>query len=43
VSESGLISLDRGYDPETNERVWGSVAGAFHFVRWQSFADEVSF
>lgn len=43
VSETGLISLDRGYDPETNERVWGSVAGAFHFVRWQSFADEVSF
>lgn len=43
VSDTGLISLDRGYDPVTNERVWGSVAGAFHFVRWHSFADEVNF
>lgn len=43
VSDAGLISLDRGYDPETDERVWGSVAGAFEFVRWQSFADEVWF
>jgi hypothetical protein len=43
VSETGLVSLDRGYDPETNERVWGSVAGAFEFVRWDSFADEVLF
>jgi len=43
VSEAGLISLDRGYDPETHERVWGSVAGAFEFVRWGNFADEVLF
>jgi hypothetical protein len=37
-----FISLDRGRDPDTDEHVWGSIAGAFHFVRWQSFADEVS-
>jgi hypothetical protein len=43
VSEAGLISLDRGYDPVTNERVWGSIAGPFEFVRWGSFADEVLF
>ena len=43
VSEVGLTSLDRGYDPETHERVWGSVAGAFEFVRWANFADEVLF
>ena len=43
VSEAGLMSLDRGYDPETHERVWGSVAGAFEFVRWHNFADEVWF
>jgi hypothetical protein len=36
-----FTSLDRGRDPETNEHVWGSVAGPFHFVRWHSFADEV--
>jgi hypothetical protein len=36
-----FISLDRGRDPDTDEHVWGSIAGAFHFVRWQSFADEV--
>jgi hypothetical protein len=43
VSEAGLISLDRGYDPTTNELVWGSIAGAFQFQRWASFADEVQF
>ncbi|NJL78881.1 MAG: chorismate-binding protein [Richelia sp. RM2_1_2] len=36
-----FISKDRGRDLETDEHIWGSVAGAFHFVRWQSFADEV--
>ncbi len=41
VDEHQLISLDRGRDPETDELVWGSIAGAFHFVRWASFADEV--
>lgn len=41
IDEEKFISLDRGRDPETNEHVWGSVAGAFHFVRWESFAHEV--
>ncbi|PSO51258.1 MAG: chorismate-binding protein [Cyanobacteria bacterium SW_9_44_58] len=41
IDNEKFISLDRGRDPETDERVWGSVAGAFHFVRWASFADEV--
>lgn len=36
-----FISLDRGRDPETDEHLWGSVAGPFEFVRWASFADEV--
>lgn len=43
LSEGGLISLDRGYHPKTNELIWGSIAGAFHFQRWASFADEVEF
>jgi len=41
VDKHQLISLDRGRDLETDELVWGSIAGAFHFVRWTSFADEV--
>ncbi len=43
IDDQKLISLDRGYDPITDELVWGSVAGAFHFKRRQSFADEVEF
>lgn len=41
IDDQRLISLDRGRDPETDELVWGSVAGPFHFVRRASFADEV--
>ncbi|MDP5338980.1 MAG: chromophore lyase CpcT/CpeT [Nodularia sp. (in: cyanobacteria)] len=41
ISEEKFISLDRGRDLETNEHIWGSVAGPFHFVRRNSFADEV--
>ena len=41
IDEHKFISYDRGLDPETNEYVWGSVAGPFSFVRWASFADEV--
>ena len=41
IDEKKLISYDRGLDPQTDEQVWGSVAGPFHFTRWTSFADEV--
>ncbi|MEC4816222.1 MAG: chromophore lyase CpcT/CpeT [Scytonema sp. PMC 1069.18] len=41
IDEHKFISCDRGRDPETDEHIWGSVAGPFHFVRWASFADEV--
>ncbi|YAF94159.1 MAG: chromophore lyase CpcT/CpeT [Nodularia sp. CChRGM 3473] len=41
ISEEKFISLDRGRDLETDEHIWGSVAGPFHFVRKNSFADEV--
>jgi len=41
IDQDKFISLDRGLDPETNEYIWGSVAGPFHFVRWGSFANEV--
>lgn len=41
VDEHQLISIDRGRDPETDEIVWGSLAGAFEFSRRTSFANEV--
>lgn len=41
IDEEKFISLDRGRDPETDEHIWGSVAGPFYFVRWAKFADEV--
>lgn len=37
-----FMSLDRGRDPQTDEHIWGSIAGPFHFVRWANFADEVA-
>ncbi|WP_017317851.1 chromophore lyase CpcT/CpeT [Mastigocladopsis repens] len=41
IDEHKFTSRDRGRDLETDEHIWGSVAGPFYFVRWASFADEV--
>ncbi|HEY9662719.1 MAG TPA: chromophore lyase CpcT/CpeT, partial [Allocoleopsis sp.] len=41
IDAEKFVSWDRGLDVETNEMVWGSLAGPFHFVRWASFADEI--
>ncbi|MGL5873075.1 MAG: chromophore lyase CpcT/CpeT [Xenococcaceae cyanobacterium] len=41
INEEKLISFDRGLDPETDELVWGSIAGPFHFIRKTSFSNEV--
>ncbi|MBD2463284.1 chromophore lyase CpcT/CpeT [Oscillatoria sp. FACHB-1407] len=41
IDDQQFISHDRGRDPETDEHVWGSVAGPFQFVRRTSYADEV--
>jgi CpeT/CpcT family (DUF1001) len=41
IDPDKFFSLDRGRDFETDERLWGSIAGPFHFVRWGSFASEV--
>ncbi|MBW4647095.1 MAG: chromophore lyase CpcT/CpeT [Kastovskya adunca ATA6-11-RM4] len=41
IDQDKFTSLDRGCDPQTDEQVWGSVAGSFYFVRWASFAEEV--
>ena len=41
ISDTLFTSLDRGRDPETDERIWGTIAGPFEFVRCESFAHEV--
>ena len=41
ITDNKLTSYDRGRDPETDELVWGSIAGPFEFHPTQSFADEV--
>jgi hypothetical protein len=41
VNEHKLFSVDRGLDPDTDELVWGSIAGPFEFIRTTSFADEI--
>ena len=41
ITPQQLISYDRGRDPETDELVWGSVAGPFEFTPIASFAEEV--
>lgn len=41
IDGNKLISYDRGRDPETDELVWGSIAGPFEFNPLESFAEEV--
>jgi hypothetical protein len=42
IDEEQFLSYDRGRDPETDELIWGSIAGPFHFKRWHSFAEEIA-
>ncbi len=42
IDEEKFFSRDRGRDLETDQQIWGSVAGPFHFIPLQSFADEVN-
>jgi hypothetical protein len=41
VTEDHMTSYDRGRDPETNELMWGSIAGPFEFEKVNRFADEI--
>jgi hypothetical protein len=41
IDATRFISWDRGRDPETDEHVWGSMAGPFYFERQMSYEDEV--
>ena len=42
ITDNKLISYDRGRDPETDELLWGSVAGPFEFEKRERFAHEVA-
>ena len=42
ITDDRLISYDRGRDPETDELLWGSVAGPFEFENRQRFDHEVA-
>lgn len=42
IDANQLISYDRGRDPETDELIWGSIAGPFEFSPLASFAEEVT-
>lgn len=41
VGGGWLRTTDQGFDPQTHERVWGGIAGAFEFERTRSFAVEL--
>ncbi|MCJ8283741.1 MAG: chromophore lyase CpcT/CpeT [Rivularia sp. ALOHA_DT_140] len=41
IDEEKFFSRDIGRDLETDEQIWGSVAGPFNFFPLESFADEV--
>ncbi len=41
IDSEKLISFDRGRDPVTDEVLWGSVAGPFHFTRVNDFSNEI--
>ena len=41
ITDNKLISYDRGRDPETDELLWGSVAGPFEFEKRERFDHEV--
>ena len=41
IDQEKLISFDRGRDLVTDELLWGSIAGPFHFTRINDFSNEV--
>ncbi len=41
INKTELISYDCGRDPNTDELVWGSIAGSFHFQMITSFGEEI--
>ena len=42
ITETTWVSLDKGMDLNTHEKVWGSAHGMLKFEKVTSFADEIS-
>lgn len=41
IQAETMYTLDRGYDLQTKERVWGSIAGAFSFQKETDWSHEI--
>ena len=41
LRDGAMETIDRGYDPETHEHLWGSIAGPFQFERTDDWRDEL--
>ena len=42
VDQKHWISRDRGFDPNTDEQIWGSEHGLLRFKRIKSFSEEIN-
>ena len=42
LTQNTFVSLDRGFDINTHQQVWGTTTGPLQFEKCQSFADEIS-
>ncbi|MDA0266268.1 MAG: chromophore lyase CpcT/CpeT [Cyanobacteria bacterium] len=42
IDAQTFISWDRGRDPETDEHLWGALAGPFEFTRRTNYSHEIS-
>ena len=41
LTPDSMETIDRGYDPETHDHLWGSIAGAFRFSRTDDWSKEI--
>lgn len=41
IDAAGMSTIDRGHDPVSHERLWGSLAGPFQFRRTDDFSHEL--
>jgi CpeT protein len=42
ITETTWVSLDKGMDLNTHEKLWGSAHGMLKFEKVTSFADEIN-
>jgi hypothetical protein len=41
LDSTGMRTIDRGHDPTSHERLWGSLAGPFTFERTHDYSAEI--